>query len=84
MESPFKEYNIIRERLEGRNYFTSMDIKAKIEDLKVEREKQKDIKERAHQTVIDINIKIRKLETVLKNAGEILFENATEETEQSA
>ena len=61
-----------------------MDIKKEIERLKGEKTKQEGIKAAAHEEVKRINSKIGKLETVLKNAGEILFENATEETEQSA
>jgi hypothetical protein len=61
--------------------FTDMDIKKKIEELKAEREKQLAIEEKAHKEAIAINVKIRKLETVLRDAGEILFEDVKETSE---
>lgn len=61
--------------------FTFMDIKKKIEELKAERERQLAIEEKAHKEAIAINVKIRKLETVLRDAGEILFEDIKETTE---
>lgn len=63
--------------------FTDMDIKKKIEELKAERENQLAIEEKAHKEAIAINVKIRKLETVLRDAGEILFEDAKEESNHS-
>lgn len=61
--------------------FTDMDIKKEIERLKTEKVKQESIKLSAHDEIKRINSKIGKLETVLKNAGEILFEDGTKENE---
>lgn len=60
--------------------FTDMDIKKKIEELRTEREKQLAIEEKAHKEAIAIGVKIRKLETVLRDAGEILFEEIKDES----
>lgn len=58
-----------------------MDIKKKIEELKADREKQLAIEKEAHKAAIEINRKIGKLETVLRDAGEILFEDGEKKEE---
>ena len=55
-----------------------MDIKAKIDELTEQRKKLLEVKESAHKEAIAINVKIRKLEIVLRDAGEILFEEKQE------
>lgn len=61
-----------------------MDIKKEIERLRTEKVKQESIKLSAHDEIKKINSKIGKLETVLKNAGEILFEDGEEKEESEA
>lgn len=64
--------------------FTDMDIKKKIEELKAEREKLIATEKQAHKDAIEINRKIGKLETVLRDAGEILFEDEKKEEDVPA
>lgn len=58
--------------------FTNMDITAKIKQLEAERVDQTAIKSKAHARIIEINRQIGKLETILKNAEEVL--SGSEET----